>query len=242
MNKLGPYELNHIYTGDARELVEYIPDNSVDLVLTDPPFGIDFEYSNGYEDNREGYEELLRWVISESNRVLKPGSLAFVFQAMGRLRETWQWFPDNSRIFASAKNFTQLGREQVTHAFEPVVFWQKPGGVIWRKMIRDFHIANTANTHNKGLQEGANKIHSCPRHIETILHLVNEACPPSGLVVDFFMGSGTTAVGAKVSGRDYWGCEIVPETAEAARQRVLMTQSPLFTPESIQYNLLEEAR
>ena len=45
--KLGPYELDTIVTGDARELAAALPDESVDLVLTDPPFGIGFKY-DGY--------------------------------------------------------------------------------------------------------------------------------------------------------------------------------------------------
>lgn len=237
--KLGPYNLNTIVTGDAKVLAEAIPDESVDLVLTDPPYGIDLKYPNGYKDDPTTYHDVLKWVIAESNRALKPGGLAFVYQAMKRLRETWLWFPKDSRIFVSAKNFTQLNREEITHAYEPVVFWKKPGASIWRKMIKDFHVANAANTRNKGLQDGANEIVPCPRHIETIMYIVNEACPPSGVVIDFFMGSGTTALACKVTGRNYWGCEIDPDTAALARERVAQTQPPLPLVMPEQLGLLE---
>ena len=59
-------------------------------------------------------------------------------------------------------------------------------------------------------------------------------CPPGGLVIDYFMGSGTTAVAAKILGLRWWGSEIDPDTAEMARERVRMTQPPLFVPEARQ--------
>jgi DNA modification methylase len=42
---LGPYELNTIMTGDARELAKAIPDESVDLLVEDPPYGISYSSS-----------------------------------------------------------------------------------------------------------------------------------------------------------------------------------------------------
>ena len=44
MNSLGPYDLDSIVTGDARKLAASLPDESVDMMLTDPPFGIGFKY------------------------------------------------------------------------------------------------------------------------------------------------------------------------------------------------------
>ena len=54
MDKLGNFDLNRIYTGDARILAKGIPDASVDLIFTDPPWGIGFQYVN------QCYDRLLR--------------------------------------------------------------------------------------------------------------------------------------------------------------------------------------
>ena len=78
---------NQIVTGDARVLSERIPDESVDLVLTDPPFGIGFKYENGYQDDPALYPDLLRWTISEASRIIRPGGLCFVFIAQPHLRD-----------------------------------------------------------------------------------------------------------------------------------------------------------
>ena len=234
---LGPYKLNTIVTGDARELAKAIPEESVDLVLTDPPFGIGFKYSHDFKDIPEReYPDFLRWVIRESERVAKPGAPIFIFQAMGMLKKTWPLFPDDSRIFANCKNFVQMNRGDIPHAFDPVIFWQKPGGKLWAKNGRDWFLANTANTNNRGLSEAG--FHSCPRPLDSIIYMIETFSPPAGLVIDWFMGSGTTALASKILGRNYWGCEIDPETAALARKRVEMTQPPLFVMQPTQDSLL----
>ena len=216
--------LNQIVTGDARVLAEWIPDESVDLVLLDPPFGIGHKYANGFQEGRDGEPELVKWIIKTSNRILKAGALAFVFQAQPRLRQTWPLFPDDSRIFIAAKNFVQM-RGAIPYAYDPVVFWRKEGNALCSGQGRDYHVGNTANTNNRGDAEAG--WHSCPRPLDTIRYMIEHFCPHGGIVVDFFMGSGTTAVAAKQVGRNYIGFELIPETAERARERVLNTQPPL---------------
>ena len=73
MTSLGPYLLgpndtpeNGIYTGDARELAKAIPDESVDLIFTDPPYSSE-------------YLPLYRWAAKTANRILKPGGWFFIY-------------------------------------------------------------------------------------------------------------------------------------------------------------------
>lgn len=47
---IGDFELDKIYLGDAYELIKKIPDKSIDLIVTDPPFNINYHY-NKYKDN-----------------------------------------------------------------------------------------------------------------------------------------------------------------------------------------------
>lgn len=229
---IGPYSLDSIITGDARELAQAIPDESVDLVLTDPPFGIGFDYGNGYKDDPAAYPDLVRWIVTESSRVIKPGGLCFVFVAQPQLRHVWPLFPDDSRIFAACKNFVQMRPTAVQYAYDPVIFWQK-GKRVWNG--RDWHIGNTANTNNRGASDV--DFHACPRPLDTISYMVQNWSEPGGLVLDWFMGSGTTAVAAKMLGRHCFGFELDPDTAEQARQRVTLAQPPLQFPEPVQETL-----
>ena len=227
MSKLGPYDLDTIVTGDARELAAALPDESVDLVLTDPPFGIDFKY-DGYRDDSGTYLALASWIAETAQRIVKPGGLCFVFQAQQRLRQTWALFPEDSRLFAAVKNFVQIRQTAVQYAYDPVIFWQKPGKLLSSYRGRDWHIANTANTLNRGMDKV--DFHECPRPLDTCQYIVGNFAPPGGVVCDFFMGSGTTAVAAKTTGRHWLGFELRAGVAEKARQRVAIAQTPLLLP------------
>ena len=63
MDRLGAFELNHIYTGDAKELTKDIPNESIDLIFTDPVY-----------QNLDDYE----WLAQEAARLLKPNSTLLV--------------------------------------------------------------------------------------------------------------------------------------------------------------------
>lgn len=228
MNRLGPYEIDSIVTGDCRELAAALPDESVDLVLTDPPFGIGFQY-DGYSDNDGDYLALVAWIAETAQRIIKPGGLCFVFQAQLRLRLTWPLFPADSRLFVAAKNFVQIRPTPVQYAYDPVVFWQKPGKLLSAYQGRDWHIGNTSITSNRGINEAG--FHECPRPLDTCEYIVRNFSPTGGIVCDFFMGSGTTAVAAKTNGRHWFGFELRPNITEQARRRVSKAPTPLFVPE-----------
>jgi predicted methyltransferase len=72
MTTLGPYALNSIITGDARELAGAIPDNSVDLIFTDPPYLKEFL-------------PLYEWLAETAERILKPGGWLFAYGATEHL-------------------------------------------------------------------------------------------------------------------------------------------------------------
>ena len=209
-----------------------IPDESVDLVLTDPPFGIDFNYSNGYTDDPDTYLDLLRWTISESTRVVKPGGLCFVFVAQLRLRDVLPLFPENSRIFAACKSWVQIRPTAVQYAYDPVIFWQK-GKRIWSG--RDWHVAAPAHVDKNSL----NKVdfHSCPRPLDTIIYMVENWSDVDGVVLDWFMGSGTTALAAKLLNRHWIGFEMKEETSSLANERVAKAPFPLRYPKAEQIEL-----
>ena len=54
-------ELNKIYCGDCLEVMKEIPDKSIDLVLTDFPYGVNYEYSD-YEDTQENLLKLNQYL------------------------------------------------------------------------------------------------------------------------------------------------------------------------------------
>ena len=242
--QLGPYLLgpndtpeNGIYVGDSRILAKAIPDESVDLVLTDPPFGIDFDYNGIYDDDPKQYPNLFQWLVKESNRITRPGGLVFIFVAQPRLTECLLMAPEEVRIFCACKNFVQMRRVAVQFAYDPVLFWQRPGEALRSYKGRDWHLANTAATRNRGLNEAG--WHPCPRPLDTVTYMIENFSPNAGTVADFFMGSGTTALACCLTGRHWWGAEIISDYANLARKRIRHIQPllPLTIPEQQEMTL-----
>lgn len=221
-------EFNRVIVGDCQKEVLLVPDNSIDLVFTDPPWGIDFKYDNGYDDDIDSYIPLVDWIVNESNRILKPGSFAFVHQATKRLKETWSRFPDDSRLFSVCKTFIQLNRIPVEYAVDYIVYWQKPGKFQLPGLNKDWIVAQTSIT-TKGSRGIDKQIStSPPRPLDSTMGIINGMCPIGGVVADFFMGSGTTGLACKQLGRNFWGCEIDGDTAKFANDRISKAKIPLI--------------
>ena len=150
----------------------------------------------------------------------------------------WPLFPSDSRLFMAAKNFVQIRPTPVQYAYDPVVFWQKPGKTLRPYSGRDWHVANTSITSNRGMNEAG--FHECPRPLDTCQYIVEHFSPVGGIVCDLFMGSGTTAVAAKTTGRHWIGFELRADIAEQARRRLILAQSPLLFSSPEQAAMFEE--
>jgi len=97
---IGSYQINEIYLGDSLILMQEIPDNCIDLVITDPPFAIEFKASRANYNriaNRvmEGYNEITaeqyphfttKW-INEVYRILKDSGSMYVFSGWNNLKD-----------------------------------------------------------------------------------------------------------------------------------------------------------
>lgn len=73
---------NRIYQGDCIDLFKSLDDNSVDMVLADPPYGIKKDFGNGDNWSLNKHEEWFNWMklwLNESKRVLKPNGSLFVY-------------------------------------------------------------------------------------------------------------------------------------------------------------------
>lgn len=219
---LGPYPLDEIYTGDARELSAAIPDESVDLIFTDPVY-----------DRMDDYA----WLAETAARVLKPSGACLVWSNgrwhhanatwMERGGLTYRWDfacvmvggaqPMNGRIIAKTNRIIWLDIQGESRLLD---YW--PDGFV-----------SPDNAALRGFK--------WTKSPEYTAHGIRNLCPDNGIVFDPFCGGGTVPAVCKLLGRHYLGFEIDPDTAERARYRVACTQPPLFVPEAEQPALLEPA-
>jgi site-specific DNA-methyltransferase (adenine-specific) len=100
MANLGEYHENNIYLGDSLLLMQDLPNACIDLVITDPPFAIDFKpvranYNRTKSNVLKGYQEILskdyltftqKW-MSQVYRILKPSGSMYVFSGYNNLKD-----------------------------------------------------------------------------------------------------------------------------------------------------------
>ena len=209
---LGPFELDTIVVGDCLDVMRQMPDGCVDAVITDPPYGIGFDYP-AYDDSPDKYEPLMRDVVEQLERI--SDGAKFVWQTMLNADKWHRWFPEGFRLFAACKGFVQFRPTPIQYSWDPVVFW---GNVKGQPSVgkRDYHVQRKAP-----FGAGRPKIdHPCPRPVEQVMYVIDSATDIGDTIFDPFMGSGTTAVAAKKLGRHYFGCDINSAYVDMARARV----------------------
>ena len=236
--------LDNIITGDSRNM-EKIPDNSVHLMVTSPPYNVVKEYDDNLTLSE--YLNLLKAVFKETWRIVVPGGRvainitnvgrkpyvplhAFVINIMldlgFHMRGEIIWNKSASAgvstawgSFASASNpclrdiheyiliFSKLTNK--LERSKKVSTISKEDFIEWSKSIWTFSAVS------------ARKIgHPAPFPEELPHRLIQFFTYEGDVVLDPFIGSGTTALAAMKLNRHYIGYEISPEYANLARKRI----------------------
>jgi len=193
-----------IYHGDCRDILPGL--EPVDLVLTDPPYGLNWDYAS-HDDTPEALQELIDAVvpvcIENATRVmltcgqtnihkypLPDWNLAWVFKA-GVGQNPW--------------GFT---------GWQPILVWGKDAYRAAGMGARPDYIEKTCGAM-------VDWDHPCPKPLPVWeLVLLRGSVSESDVVLDPFMGSGTTLVAAKNLGRKSIGIEIEEKYCEIAAQRL----------------------
>jgi site-specific DNA-methyltransferase (adenine-specific) len=195
-----------IYHGDCREVLPSL--GPVDAVVTDPPYGIGFEYAS-HDDNIDGWVNLMNDVIP-----LAKMSAPVVVMPSCAIRRLGWWYANHPPDWVIAWYKGSPGHQSHIgfNDWEPHLIWGKPA-----KPIHDYFATRCGFDPNG---------HPCPKPIEWARWLVARVCPDGGTVTDTFMGSGTTLVAAKNLGRKAIGIEIEERYCEIAAKR--LAQRELF--------------
>jgi len=232
-----PLAINRIHRIDAIDGLKRLDDNSVDLVVTDPPYNIaatnrltmksgtpmSTMKAWGAWDHLHpfDYDLLIGRLISECYRVLKPGGALYMFSAREHnghfIRQAVaRGFTYRNQLIMVKKNpLPSLSKSNWRSAFEVCLYVTKgkPSG---------FNFLSQAEC--KNVFHYANAVLSTPHPTEKplpFIRLIVEANSKVGdLVLDPFMGSGTTAVAAKELGRDFIGFELREDYIAMANQRL----------------------
>jgi site-specific DNA-methyltransferase (adenine-specific) len=228
-----------IHCGDALSLFSGIESGSVDLIVTDPPFAIDFTARRGnYNRNgdrvMEGYREVpsgeyaafTRAWIGEARRVLADSGSMYIFSGWNNLKDILNAVDD-------------AGLATVNH-----IIWKYQFGVFTKKkyVTSHYHILFVVKdpknyTFNKvehypedvwviNREYWTGKVKTPTKlPIKLVRKILAFSSNPRDLVLDPFLGSGTVAVAAKEMGRRYLGFEIVSDYVAFAQERLERTRA-----------------
>jgi site-specific DNA-methyltransferase (adenine-specific) len=200
-----------LYLGDCLEILPTLP--KVDAVITDPPYGINYSKYESHIDDPAMYPRLMADLQSLAEPLVSDGWMC-VFQAAKMAPKWGEWFGDKWRLVALPKTFVQiLPGLGPTWATDYALVWPL-GKPSQRGKSRDWFIQETSDMSLRP------KGHPCPRPLRGMVHLVDALSEQGQMVVDPFMGSGTTGVACMNLGRKFIGIEIEPKYFDIACERI----------------------
>ena len=243
-------KINHVYNKDCIEGMKLIPKNKIDLVVTDPPFAIDFKakkpnYNRTASRVISGYNEILpknyydftfKW-MSEVFRILKNSGSMYVFSGWNHLKDILQALDD-------------VGFITINH-----LIWKYQFGVVTRKKFvtshyhclyvckdnnerkffpfsrfgKDDKTATGKSLHYKDKEdvwdikrEYWHGSEKTPTKLpsQIIEKILQYSSEKRDVVLDPFLGSGQVAVVSKSLQRRFLGFEIVPDYYQFAKKRL----------------------
>lgn len=225
--------------GDTLEVMQKLPDESVDLVITSPPYNLKNSTGNGMKDGRGGKWSNAALVNGYANHNDCMPHDEYVKWQRQCLEQMLRITKDDGAIFYNHKWRVQNGllqdRQDIVSGFpvRQIIIWQRKGGinfnpgyflptyeVIYLIAKPNFKLAAKANRHGdvwQFTQESSNP-HPAPFPLDLIDRIIDST--NAQIVLDPFMGSGTTAVAAKQLGRNFIGIELAPDYCEMSNNRL----------------------
>ncbi len=213
--KIGELSINKIYCMDCLEGLRKLPDKSVDLAFIDPPYNVGKDYGVSKDNlSDEKYWEMIKSIITEFKRVTKKGFAIYI--DWKQFKRYWDLIPES----------------------DPIIIFKKSSGVIFSKLrvVQHHHvILTTAPCLTKKCKSVWDDIrvmgegyffreekfgHPAQTALKGTKKYLEHFTEKGDVILDCFMGVGTTAVAAKELERNYIGFELNPEYIARAKDRI----------------------
>ena len=224
-----------VVNGDCMEYLNQIPDHSVDLILTDPPYNI-AQYSTGNIDlpGRSALNnDLAEWdlnpinpsaLVADFKRIIKPDGNIFVFTSynlIGKWHEAFDSEFDTFQFFVWHKTnpAPKIFKNGFLNSCEMIAcMWNK--GHKW-------NFSNQNEMHNffespicMRPERLSDPKHPAQKPVKLLEHIIKIASNEKDVILDPFMGVGSTGVAALKNNRKFIGIEIEKDYFYAAERRI----------------------
>ncbi len=219
--RIGSLQIDKVYYRDCVDGMSKIPDGSVDLVVADPPFGIQFDGKSSvynrdetlvvedYQEIHGSYEGFTRQWMEEVSRLIKQDGSAYIFSGWTNLedvlraaRETGLHTLNHIVWHYNFGVFTK--RRFVTSHYHILLLVKNPDNYFFNKIEhypKDVWLVN--RQYRVGEAKNGTKLPT-----DLVARCIDYSTKPGDLVLDPFMGNGTTAVASKANYRHFIGFEV----------------------------------
>ncbi len=213
----------NVKIGKALDLIHGLNNDSIDLIVTDPPYGIGVADWDVFEPE----------ILKELHRVLKPGHAIFMYFSQRRIPYIQplfeEYFTLKNIIIERKKNMvcTTWDKNTLQLQWEPIFFGVKPGEqyieVTKRKFSIGFHgdyiEATVPQSNFNGLSK---KVHKCQKDINVFKQLISLQSNEGDIILDPYLGSGTTARACRELNRDCIGFELMEVNLKLIEDRAML--------------------
>lgn len=237
-NSVGSF-LNRNIVGDAAKIMNSMPAESVDLIVTSPPYNLKNSTGNGMKDGRGGKwstAALLNGYIDHGDNMPHDEYVAW---QRNSLKAMMRVLKEDGAIFYNHKWRVQNGllqdRHDIVEGFpvRQIIIWRRKGGinfnrgyflptyeVVYLIAKPKFKLAPQANAIGDvwEIPQEFNNKHPAPYPVKFAERCIGSTT--AKIVLDPFMGSGSTAIAALNLGRQYIGIDISKEYCDMADERI----------------------
>jgi DNA modification methylase len=192
---------NRIIHGDCIDIMRGLPSESIDFILTDPPYLVRYRDRGGRTVANDDNARWLKPSFAEMYRLLKPGTLAVSFYAWNRVDLFFDaWRAAGFKVVGHLvfrKRYASSARFCAYH-HEAAYVLAKGDAAPPAAPLPD--VLDWTYT--------GNRLHPTQKPVECLTPIIKAFCKPGGLVLDPFCGSGSTLVAARDAGRAFLGIEL----------------------------------
>lgn len=220
--QLGAHRLMCGDSTDPADVARLMDGKAADLLLTDPPYNVNYEGGTGLtiqNDNMEdaAFRKFLRDAFACADGVMKPGAAFYIWHADSRGADFRNACADVGwqvrQCLIWNKNALVLGRQDYQWKHEPCLYgWKGGASHTWlsdrtQTTVLDFD------------KPTRSEIHPTMKPIGLFDYQIRNSCPVGGAVLDLFNGSGTTIMACEQNGRSAYTMELDPRYVDAAIAR-----------------------